>query len=97
MLILRAITHEKAQATTGQALDQTIEHSLCPSIDPVQVLDEHQERLHLTLLEQQELDAFDDTLAALRRIEGLPLWDGRRPRPTMPALLVWFPGGLHPT
>jgi hypothetical protein len=30
--------------------------------------------LHLTLLQQQALDAFDDAPAALRRIEGLPLW-----------------------
>src|SRR5215468_282896 len=74
MLVLRAITHEKAQATNGQALNQAIEHRLRPSIDPVQVFDEHQERLHLALLQQQELDAFDDAPAALRRIEGLPLW-----------------------
>src|SRR6266571_3195782 len=74
MLILRAIAHEKEQATNGQALDQAIEHRLRPSIDPVQVFDEHQERLHLTPLQQQVLDAFDDTPAALRRIEGLPLW-----------------------
>jgi hypothetical protein len=39
----------------------------------VQILDEHQERLHLTLLQQQALDTFDDALAALQRIEDLPL------------------------
>jgi hypothetical protein len=39
----------------------------------VQVLDDHQERLSLTLLQQEALDALENAPTALRRIEDLPL------------------------
>jgi hypothetical protein len=39
----------------------------------VQVLEDQQHRLHLTLAQQQMLDGFEDTPAALLGIERLPL------------------------
>ena len=41
-------------------------------VDPVQVLEDQQEGLHLALPQEQTLEGVQGALAALRRIKGLP-------------------------
>jgi hypothetical protein len=49
MPVLRPVVHEQEQPSGREALDEAIQYRLGLGIDPLQVLDEHQERLHLTL------------------------------------------------
>ena len=41
-------------------------------VDPVQVLEDQQQRLHLALAQQQALDGVERPLAALGRVERVP-------------------------
>jgi len=70
--VLRAVVHEEEHAGRGQALQQAVEQRLGLGVDPVQVLEQDHERLHLALAQEQALDAVEDTLAALGRIEACP-------------------------
>ena len=87
VLVLGAVVDEQEHAGGGQALDQAVEHGLGLGIDPVQVLEDQQQRLHLTLAQQQPLDGVEGALAALRRIEACqpgcprPARPGARGRP----------------
>ena len=56
----------------GQALDQAVEERLGLGVDPVQILEDQQQRLHLALPQEQPLDGIQRPLAALGRIEGRP-------------------------
>ena len=76
MLILRAVVDQQQQPGRGQALDQAVEQGLGLGIDPVQVLEDQQQRLHLAFTEEQALDGLQGVAATLRGIERLP-----RPRP----------------
>ena len=73
VLVLGAVVDEQEQAGGGQALDQAVEDRLGLGVDPVQVLEDQQQRLHLALAQQQALDGLEGALAALRGIEVLPV------------------------
>ena len=85
MLVLRPVVDQEEQPRGRQALDQAVQERLRLGVDPVQILEDHEQRLHLALAEQQALDGVEGPLAALRRIEGLPLARPRRARRAAPA------------
>ena len=72
VLVLGAVVDQQEQTGGGQALDQAVEERLGLGVDPVQVLEDQEQRLHLALAQQQALERLQGALAALRRIEGLP-------------------------
>ena len=72
VLVLGAVVDEEQEARRGQALDEAIEQGLGLAVDPVQVLEDHHQRLDLALAQQQALDRVERLLAPLERIEGLP-------------------------
>ena len=72
MLVLGAIVDQEQHAGCGEALNQTVQESLGLSVDPVQVLEDQEQGLDLTLPEEQALDGLQGALAALWWIEGLP-------------------------
>ena len=49
VLVLRAVVDEQEQAGGGQALDQAVEDRLGLGVDPVQVLEDQEQRLYLAL------------------------------------------------
>src|SRR5260370_2928698 len=73
VLILRAIVDEEKQSRGGQAIHQAVEERLGFGIDPVQILEQDHDRLHLALTEQQALAAVEGPLTALGRLQLLPL------------------------
>ena len=85
VLVLRAVVDQQQQAGRGQALDQAVEQRLGLGVDPVQVLEDQQQGLHLALAQQQALEGVEGALAALGRIEGLPGGSVHRQRPGAPA------------
>ena len=72
VLVFGAVVDEQQQPGRRQALDEAIEQRLGLGVDPVQVLDEQQERLDLALPEQQALHGVQRPLPALRGIEPPP-------------------------
>ena len=74
MLVLRAVVDQEQQPGRGQALDQAVQQRLGLSINPVQVLKHQAERLDLAFAQQQVFDGLQGESAALRGIEGVPLW-----------------------
>jgi hypothetical protein len=73
VLVLRPVVDEQEEPGRGQALDQAVEERLGLGIDPVQVLEDHEDGLRLALAEQEVLDRVEGALAALRGIERLPV------------------------
>ena len=71
VLVLRPIVDQQQQAGRGQALDQAVEQGLRLGIDPVQILEHQEQRLHLAFAQQHALEPVERALAALRRIQGL--------------------------
>ena len=71
VLILGAVVDQEQEAGGGQALDQAVEQGLGLGVDPVQVFEDQQQRLHLALAQQHPLERLQRALAALRRIELL--------------------------
>src|SRR5262249_49749104 len=57
------------QAGRGQALDHAIEQSLGLSVDPVQILEDQQQRLLLALAQEYALEGIERALTPLGRIE----------------------------
>ena len=55
-----------------EALDQAVEQRLALGVDPVEILEEHEERLDLTFPQEEPLDRVQGPLPALRRVEGTP-------------------------
>ena len=84
VLVLGAVVDQQQQPGGGQALDQAVEQRLGLGIDPVQVLEDEEQRLHLAFAQQQALEGLQGALAALRGIEGLPLGCPRPARPAAP-------------
>ena len=72
MLILGPVVDEQEDTGRGEALDQAVEHGLRLGIDPVQIFKDHEDRLPLTLPEQEVLDRVERALPALVGIERLP-------------------------
>ncbi len=72
MLVLGPVVDEQQEPGRRQALDQAVEQRLGLGVDPVEVLEDHEERLDLALPEQEPLDGVERPLAALAGIERLP-------------------------
>ena len=66
VLVLGPIIDQQQQPGRGQALDQAVEQGLRLGIDPVQVLKDQQQRLHLAFAQQHALEGLERALAALR-------------------------------
>ena len=94
VLVLRAVVDQQQEPGRRQALDQAVEQGLRLGVDPVQVLEHQQQRLHLAFAQQHALERVERALAALGGIEGTER--GCRPaaRPAAPAGPGWCPGGL---
>jgi hypothetical protein len=73
MVVLGAVGDHQEDPRGRQALDQAIQERLGLRVDPVEVLYDQEQGLHLTLPAQESLDSVQRALAALGRIEGLPL------------------------
>ena len=69
MLVLRPVINQQQEPGGGQALDQAVQQGLGLGIDPVQILEDQQQRLHLTFTEEQALEAVERPLAPLGRIK----------------------------
>ena len=74
MVIVGTVVDEEHEAGRGQAVDQVVQERLGLGVDPVQVLHDQEQRLHLARPQQQARAGLQGTLAALRRLEGLPMW-----------------------
>ena len=68
VLVLRPIVDQQQEVGRGQALDEAVEQGLRLAVDPVQVLKDQQQRLHLTFAQQHALQRFEGALAALCRV-----------------------------
>ena len=55
--VLRPVVDEEEKSCGRQALDQAVQERLGLGVDPVEVLEDHEERLHLALAQQEALDA----------------------------------------
>ena len=83
VLVLGAVVDQEQQPGGRQTLDQAVEQRLRLGIDPVQVFEDQEQRLHLAFAQQQALERVEGALAALRRVQGLKgavLWQGIQQR-----------------
>jgi hypothetical protein len=55
-----------AVAGGGQALHQAVQEGLRLRVDPVEILEHEQQRLHLALAQEEALEGIEDALAPLR-------------------------------
>ena len=69
VLVLRAVVDQQQEAGRWQALDQVVQQGLGLGIDPVQVLTDQEQGLHLALAQQHAFERLEGTLAALRGLE----------------------------
>jgi hypothetical protein len=79
VLVLGAIVDQQQEPGGRDTLDQAVEQGLGLSIDPVQIFEHQQQRLHLTFAQQHALQAVERAPAPLRRIERekrAVLWQG---------------------
>src|SRR4029453_15089597 len=70
--VLGPIVDEEEQPQGGQALHEAIQDRLCFRVDPVEVLEDDEERLDLSLAEKETFDCIERPLPTLGRIETLP-------------------------
>src|SRR5439155_20138619 len=68
VLILGTVADEEQDARGWEARDQTVEQRLALPVDPVEILEEHEERRDLTFPEEEARDRVQDPLPALRRL-----------------------------
>ena len=52
VLVLRPVVDEEQDARRREALDEAVEHRLGLRVDPVEILEEHEQRLNLAFPEQ---------------------------------------------
>jgi hypothetical protein len=69
---IRAIVGKEQESSCGQALHEAVEESSGFRVNPVEVLEDQQQRLDLAFAEHQALHGIEGPLAALRWIEPLP-------------------------
>ena len=69
VLVLRAVVDQEQEPRRRQTLDQAVQEGLGLGIDPVQVLEDQQQRLHLAFAQQHALERVEGALAALGRIQ----------------------------
>jgi hypothetical protein len=72
VLVLRPVVHEQEQPRRCESVDEGVEQRLGLAIDPVEVLEDHQQRLLARFPEQEPLDGVERALPALRRLEAAP-------------------------
>ena len=84
LLIFGTVVDEEHNAGRRQAVDQAVQERLRLGVDPVQVLDDQEQGLHLTRPQQQALAGIQGALAALGRIKGLPVAYRQLGRPGAP-------------
>src|SRR5439155_14535075 len=65
MLVLGPVVDQQEKPGRGQTLGQAVEQGLRLGIDPMQVLEDHENRLRLALPEQEVLDGIERALPAL--------------------------------
>jgi hypothetical protein len=68
--VLRAVVDQEQEVRRWQALDETIEQGLGLAVDPVQVLEDHDQGLDFALAQQQTLDRVECLLSSLRPLMG---------------------------
>src|SRR6185369_16617402 len=66
------IVDQKKHASRTQAIDQAIQKRLRLTVDPVQILEDEHDRLHLRFSEQQPPASLQNSQAFLCRIEAVP-------------------------
>ena len=72
MRVLGAVVHEEEHPGRRQALDQAVQDGLGLAVDPVEVLEDDEQRLDLALAQEQALHRLQGALTALRRVERRP-------------------------
>src|SRR5262245_6334947 len=65
----RPIVHAEEQASRRQSFDHGIENRLGFVVDPVQILEDHQQRLRLAFSQEHPLDRAERALPAMSRVE----------------------------
>ncbi len=73
MVVFGTVVDEEHEAGRRQAVDQAVQERLRLGVDPVQVLHDQEQGLDLARLQQQARADLQGALAALRRLEGLPV------------------------
>ena len=69
MLVLGAVVDQQEEPGSRQALHQAIEQGLVLRINPVEIFEHQQQRLHLTFAQEYPLEGIEGALASLRWIE----------------------------
>ena len=72
MLILGTVAHEQEEAGGRKALDEPVQDRLRLAVDPVEILEDRDDRLNLALAEKEALDCVERLLAPLRRVQARP-------------------------
>ena len=72
VLVLGAIGDEEQETGGREPVDQAVEPRLGLGVDPVQILEDQEQRLDLALAEDQVPEGFERVLTALARFEPLP-------------------------
>src|SRR5882724_9888954 len=69
LILPRYLIDQEQQTSGGEAFNEAVEQRLGLRVDPVQVLADQQQGLHLAFAQQHALERGQRALAALRRIE----------------------------
>ena len=72
VLILGTVAHEQEEAGGRKALDEPVQDRLRLAVDPVEILEDRDDRLNLALAEKEALDCVERLLAPLRRVQARP-------------------------
>ena len=70
--VLGTIAHEAEQTRRSERLDQAVEQGLRLAVDPVEILEDQEERLLARLPHHQSLYGVEGALAPLWRVQGAP-------------------------
>ena len=70
MLVLGAIVHEQEDGRCGHAVEEAVEDGLSLAVDPVEVLEDQDQRLHPALAEEERLDGLVGPAAPVGRVQG---------------------------
>src|SRR5262249_40870781 len=72
--VLGTVIDEQEQPGRREAFGEDIEERLRFGVDPVEILEDEEQRLDLALAEEKALARVECPLASLRGIENLPGW-----------------------
>jgi hypothetical protein len=70
--VLRPVGDHEEYAAGGDLVDEGVEHGLALRVDPLEILEDDQERLHLAFVAEQPRQGVERALAAPRAVERLP-------------------------